>query len=72
MTLINDWAKVLKNAWSMRLALLTAIFSAAEVALPFFSDFVPPRTMAILATITAAGSAIARVVAQPEMHKDDA
>lgn len=70
MTLIDNWRKVLKSAWSMRLAMLTALFSAAEVALPFFVDFVPPRTMAIMATITAAGAAIARVIAQPELHND--
>lgn len=67
MNLIDDWKTVLTKAWSMRLALLSAALSAAEVALPFFTDFVPPRTMAMLAVLTAAGAAIARLVAQPGM-----
>jgi len=67
MTLINDAKTVLLKAWSVRLALITALLSAAEVALPFFTDFIPPNTMAILAVITSASAAIARVVAQPAM-----
>lgn len=66
MKLIDNFQSVLKNAWSIRLALLSAIFSAAEVALPFFNGFIPPRTMAILALVTASAAAIARLVAQPK------
>ena len=65
MTLIDDAKTVLLKAWSVRLALLGAVFSAAEVALPFFTPFVPPRTMAVLALLSSAGAALARVVAQP-------
>ena len=68
MALIEDAKTVLMKAWSIRLALLAAAFSAAEVALPFFAPFVPPKTMAVLALIASAGAAIARVVAQPTMH----
>jgi len=65
MTLIDDAKNVLLKAWSVRLALLGAMFSAAEVALPFFDPFFPPRTMAVLALLASAGAAVARVVAQP-------
>jgi len=65
MTLIDNAREVLLKAWSVRLALLGAMFSAAEVALPFFDPFFPPRTMAIMALLASAGAAIARVVAQP-------
>lgn len=70
MQLIDDAKTVLLKAWSVRLALLGAVFSAAEVALPFFAPFVPAHTMAILAVIASAGAAIARVVAQPALHQD--
>lgn len=66
MELITDAKEVLLKAWSVRLALLGAAFSAAEVALPFFVPFVPPYTMAILAVFASAGAAVARVVAQPK------
>lgn len=70
MQLIDDAKTVLLKAWSVRLALLGAVFSAAEVALPFFAPFVPAHTMAILAVVASAGAAIARVVAQPALHQD--
>ena len=66
MELIEDAKDVLLKAWSVRLALLSATFSALEVALPFFAPFVPPYTMAILAVFTSAGAAVARIVAQPK------
>jgi len=64
-TLIDNAREVLLKAWSIRLALLSALLSAMEVALPFFTDFVPPNTMAVLAVLTSAAAAIARLVAQP-------
>lgn len=66
MELIENAKLVLLKAWSIRLALLAAIFSAAEVALPFFAPFIPPHTMAILAMVASTGAAIARIVAQPK------
>lgn len=71
MTLIPNWASILKGAWSLRFTMLSAFFAMAEVALPFFTTVVPPRTMALLAIAAAAGSAVSRVVAQPALHTND-
>lgn len=67
MILIENAKDVFLKAWSIRLALLGACFSAVEVALPFFAplDIFPPRTMAVLALVASSGAAIARLVAQP-------
>lgn len=70
MELIDDARTVLLKAWSVRLALLSAVLSAAEVALPYFAPFVPEHAMAIAAAITSAGAAIARIVAQPGMRTE--
>lgn len=67
---IPDWRKVLEQAWSVRLAFLAATFSAAEVALPFFTPFFPPKTMAVMAVLASTGAVIARIWAQPAMHKE--
>ena len=69
MTIIENAKSVLLKAWSVRLALLGAFFSAVEVALPFFEplNILPPRSMAILALVASAGAAVARIVAQPKM-----
>lgn len=69
MTLIDNAKEVFLKAWSIKLSMLSAVLSAAEVALPFFTDFVPPSTMAVLAVFTAAGAAAARLVAQPAIKK---
>lgn len=64
MNIVDDAKTILLKAWSVRLALLGAAFSAAEVALPYFDAFIPEHTMAILAVIASAGAAIARVIQQ--------
>lgn len=71
MKLRADWKKILRRAWSIRLAVLAALFSGAEVVLPMFVDALPRNLFASLSFLTVVGAAIARVVAQPEMHADD-
>lgn len=69
MNLIDNWKAVATKAWSMRLVLLSAILSGAEVALPLFDDAFRRGTFALLAVIVSVAAAIARVVAQPELHQ---
>ena len=66
MQLIEDWRKVALKAWSSRLAWLSAILSALEVILPYFTGLVDPGTFAILAVLVSAAAAVSRVIAQPE------
>lgn len=68
MELLPDWKKVARRAWSVRLAIIAALFSGAEVVLPLFMDALPRDLFAILSFVTVVGAAFARVVAQPEMH----
>ena len=67
--LLPDWRRILKKAWSIRLTLLAGIFSAAEVILPFFIDVLPRHLFVVLAFVAIVGAAVARLVAQPEMHR---
>ena len=53
----------------MRLIALSAILSAAEVALPYLDDRFERGTFAVLAAVVSLGAAAARLVAQPEVHK---
>jgi hypothetical protein len=68
MQLIENWKQIALKAWSSRLAWLSALLSATEVALPFFDGLLPVEkgTFAILALLVSAGAGIARLVAQPE------
>ena len=69
MHFIDNWKAVAKKAWSMRLIALSAILSAAEVALPYFDFGMRPGMFAGLALAVSLAAAIARLVAQPEVHK---
>jgi len=66
--LLPDWKKIIRRAWSVRLAVLAAVFSGAEVVLPMFTYSMPSNLFAGLSFVAVVGATIARLVAQPEMH----
>lgn len=70
MSLIQDWRKVLKKAWSIRLMLLAGLLSGCEVILPLYSEAIPRNIFAGLSMLAIAGGFIARLVAQKEMSDD--
>lgn len=67
LSLIPDWHQVLRRAWSMRLAALAGILTAAEAILPMFAADLPRGLFAALSAIAIAGAMIARLVAQKDM-----
>lgn len=69
MTLIPDWRRTLRHAWSLRLVALAAALSAVEVILPMFVDIMPRGLFAGLSLLAAVGGAVARIVAQPAAER---
>ena len=69
--LIPEWQLVLKKAWSIRLAILAGLFSAFEIVLPLFSDFLPRGLMAMLSGFAAMGAVVSRFVVQKELSHGD-
>ena len=69
--IIEDWKKVLKHAWSVRLAILSGTFSAAEGVLPLFTDSVPRGAFACLSVVCGVGAAVSRFIVQKALHGDD-
>ncbi len=67
--LLDDWRRVLRRAWSIRFSLLAAAFTAAEVVVPMFGDILPRGVFVLLAFSASIGATVARIVAQPEMHR---
>ena len=67
--LLDDWRRVARQAWSFRFSLVAAVFTAAEVIVPLFSDVLPRGLFVLLAFSASIGAAIARLVAQPEMRQ---
>lgn len=66
--LLEDWQRVARRAWSVRFSLLAAAFTAAEVVVPLFGEVLPQGLFVLLAFSASIGAAIARLVAQPELH----
>ena len=67
--LLDDWRKIARRAWSIRLSIVAAIFTAAEVVEPLFGDVLPRGVFVLLAFSASISAAIARLLAQPEMHR---
>jgi choline dehydrogenase-like flavoprotein len=71
--LLDDWRCVLRRAWSIRFSLLAAAFTAAEVVVPLFGDvlldLMPRGAFVLLAFAASIGATVARIVAQPELHR---
>ena len=67
--LLDDWRKIARRAWSVRLSIVAAIFTAAEVVMPLFGDVLPRGVFVLLAFSASIGAAIARLVAQPGMRQ---
>lgn len=70
MHLLPDWKRILRKAWSVRLIILAAIFSGAEVVVPLFYDAIPRNAFALLSGITTAAALIARVMMQKDSDED--
>ena len=69
LSLLDDWRRVARRAWSVRLSIVAAIFTAAEVVVPLFGDILPRGVFVLLAFAASIGATVARIVAQPEMHR---
>ena len=68
-SLLTNWRRVLRQAWSIRFSLLAACFTAVEVVLPFLGDLLPRGLFVLLAFAASLGATVARLVAQPRMHE---
>ncbi|MFM7569554.1 MAG: hypothetical protein ACKO8O_12770 [Betaproteobacteria bacterium] len=67
--LLEDWRKIARRAWSIRLSIVAAVFTAAEVVVPLFGDALPRGVFVLLAFVASIGAAVARLVAQPEVRR---
>ncbi|GHC72527.1 hypothetical protein GCM10007320_08460 [Pseudorhodoferax aquiterrae] len=65
MKLLDDWPRLVRRAWSVRLAILSAGLSAVEFALPFVAPERPSGWFAGAAVVVSLAAAAARIVAQP-------
>lgn len=64
MTLLPDWKRILRKAWSMRLMAVAAFFAGCEAVLPFVNDVLAPRPMAIIAFVVVVMAMVTRLMMQ--------
>ena len=69
MTLLPDWKRIAKKAWSVRLMVVAAFFTGCEAILPFVDDVLAPRPLAIVAFVGVVGALITRLMVQKGMDK---
>lgn len=67
--LVSNWRAVLKHAWSIRLMILAALLSGAEVGLPLIDGTfdIQPGVFATLSAVTTAAAFVARLIAQNDV-----
>lgn len=68
MNLTPDWRRVLARAWSIRLILLAAILSGAEVAMMFWVPDWPAGLLAAVSGLVSAAALVSRILAQSNME----
>ena len=67
MKLIDDWKKKFHRLWSVRLSLLSAIASAAQVGTELYANNTPTK-LVVAACVASVGAAVARLIAQPKLN----
>lgn len=70
MSLLPDWRRVVRKAWSMRLMLLAGILTGCETILPLYADSLPRGLFAGVSMAVIVLAMLARVVAQKGMRDD--
>jgi len=68
MKLIDNWKRVLRYGWSIRLIVLAGLLQGLDMALPYFDSTVPKGWFGIVSLIVTAAAFITRIVAQPKVH----
>lgn len=71
MKLLDDWTHIARRAWSVRLALLSALLGAVEIGVQFLAASHPTPYFAMAAAMTSLAAAVARIVAQPKAFQHD-
>lgn len=66
MKLIDDWMRKFPKLWSVRLALLASVLSAADVGFQYWATG-KPAWVSIGAMVISLSAAVARVISQPKV-----
>lgn len=70
MTLLPDWKRILKKAWSVRLMALASILSGCEAVLPYAEFILPRGSFAAVSFVIVTAALLSRFVVQKSMSDD--
>jgi hypothetical protein len=68
---LTDDAKQWHRLWSVRLAVISAVFAALEASLPLWESTLPDGAFAAASTVCALGVGVVRVLKQKLPGRDD-
>jgi hypothetical protein len=71
MKLLDDWKRIARKAWSVRLMLAAGVLSGCEAVVPMLGGYLPRRTFAVVVFVVVMSALVARFVAQRSMRDDD-
>lgn len=71
LTLLPDWKRVLRLAWSVRLIALAAVLTGLEAAMWMLGPYLPwrPGWLALAACMVSMAALISRLVAQRNLKR---
>lgn len=69
MSLIENWRRVVRYSWSIRLILLSGLFTGLEIILPLYVERIPRGIFAGLSVLVAVAATVLRLVAQPVIER---
>lgn len=67
MSLLPDWKRICRRAWSVRLMILAAVLTGVEAVLPLFAEHFPRGVFGALSGLVIGGALFARIVAQRDL-----
>lgn len=69
--LIPKWRLMLRYAWSVRLIFVAGILAGAQAVLPFLTEIIPPRILAVLTFVIVMGALVSQFIVQQKISGDD-
>lgn len=66
--LVDNWRDIVRRAWSVRLIGLSLVMMAAQAALPYLGDVIPPRIMATATFLVTIGAGLSRIMTQKNLE----
>lgn len=66
MKLLPEWRRIIRRAWSVRLALLAGILSGAEFGVQLLATAKPTPWLALAGALCGVGATVARLLVQPD------